>query len=153
MLSILAYHDPSHVVQGLDKVPAADQPPINVVRIAFQTMVFIGTFLAAVGALFVFVWWRKRRLPQSKWFLRAVVACGPLSVVALIAGWVTTEVGRQPWIVYQFMRTEQAVTGAGGIPVGYGTLVVVYICVAAMALVMLRRLGRKPLELELPDAA
>jgi cytochrome d ubiquinol oxidase subunit I len=153
LLSILAYHDPNAVVQGLDKVPTEDQPPINVVRISFQAMVFIGTFLAAVGALFVLVWWRKRRLPRSKWFLRAVVACGPLSVVALIAGWVTTEVGRQPWVVYQFMRTETAVTGAGGIPVGYGTLVVVYLCVASIALVMLRRLGRKPLELELPDAA
>jgi cytochrome bd ubiquinol oxidase subunit I len=153
LLSILAFHDPDAVVQGLDKVATDDQPPINVIRMAFQTMVFIGTFLALVGALFVFVWWRKKRLPQSKWFLRAVVACGPLSVVALISGWVTTEVGRQPWVVYEFMRTEAAVTGASGIPVGYGTLVVVYLCVATIAFVMLRRLSRKPLELELPDAA
>ena len=57
--------------------------------------------------------------PARTWFYRAVVAAGPLSVVALIAGWVTTEVGRQPWVVYGHMRTEQAVTGASGIPVGY----------------------------------
>ncbi len=153
LLSILAFHDPDAVVQGLDEVPTDDQPPINVVRLAFQTMVFIGSGLAAIGALFVFVWWRKRRLPRSRWFLRAVVACGPLSIVALIAGWVTTEVGRQPWIVYEIMRTEQAVTGAGGIPIGYAALVIIYLCVASIALVMLRRLGRRPLELETGDAS
>ncbi len=134
-------------------MPAEDQPPINVVRIAFQTMVFIGTGLALIGALFVFTWWRKGRLPKSKWFLRAVVACGPLSIVALIAGWVTTEVGRQPWVVYEIMRTEQAVTGASGIPIGYVTLVVIYLAVASIAFVMLRRLARKPLDVETPDAA
>jgi cytochrome bd ubiquinol oxidase subunit I len=152
LLSILAFHDPDAQVQGLDRVPADDQPPINVVRLSFQTMVFIGTFLAAIGVLFIVVWWRKRRLPRSRWFLRAVVACGPLAVVALIAGWITTEVGRQPWIVYEIMRTEQAVTGAGGIPVGYAALVVIYLFVASIAFVMLRRLGRRPLELEVPDA-
>jgi cytochrome bd ubiquinol oxidase subunit I len=148
LLSILAFHDPDAKVQGLDRVGSDDQPPINVVRLSFQTMVFIGTFLAAIGALFVSTWWRKRRLPRSVWFLRAVVACGPLALVALIAGWVTTEVGRQPWIVYEVMRTEQAVTGASGIPVGYGALVVIYACVIAIAIAMLRRLGRRPLELE-----
>ena len=71
---------------------------------------------------------------------------GPLSVVALIAGWVTTEVGRQPWVVYGQMRTEEAVTGAGGIPVGYATLVVVYLALAAAAVWMLRRLARSPLQ-------
>ena len=55
-----------------------------------------------------------------------MVAAGPLSLVALLAGWITTEVGRQPWIVYRVMRTSDAVTGASGIPVGYATLAVVY---------------------------
>ena len=72
------------------------------------------------------LWFRLRRLPRSRWFYRAVVAAGPLSVVALIAGWITTEVGRQPWIVYGVMRTSDAVTGASGIPVGYATLALVY---------------------------
>ena len=63
-------------------------------------MIGIGTFLAALGSFFIFVWLRTRRLPRSKWFFRALLAAGPLSVVALIAGWITTEVGRQPWIVY-----------------------------------------------------
>ena len=110
-------------------------------RIAFQTMVGIGTFLALLGALFVFVRLRHGRLPRSKWFFRAVVVAGPLSVVCLIAGWVTTEVGRQPWIVYGFMRTEQAVTGAGPIPWGYAALVIVYVLVAGGVVWILRRLA------------
>ena len=70
---------------------------------------------------------------------------GPLSLVALIAGWVTTEVGRQPWIVYHVMRTEQAVTGAGGIPVGYGVLAAVYVALAVAVWWVLRRLAAAPL--------
>jgi cytochrome d ubiquinol oxidase subunit I len=69
-------------------------------------------------------------------------------VVALISGWVTTEVGRQPWVVYQVMRTSQAVTGARGIPVGYGTLVFVYFLLIAAVAWILWRLARKPLGLE-----
>ena len=107
-------------------------------------MVAIGTALAALGAWFLWSWWRRRRLPESPWFHRALVAAGPLSVVALIAGWVTTEVGRQPWVVYEVMRTEQAVTGADGVPVGFATLGLVYVGLAAIAFVMLRRLGREP---------
>ena len=78
--------------------------------------------------------------------MRALALAGPLSVVALICGWITTEVGRQPWIVYEIMRTEEAVTGASGIPVGYATLVVVYLGLAAIAGVMPRRLARRPME-------
>ena len=73
-------------------------------------------------------------------------------MVALISGWVTTEVGRQPWVVYRVMRTPQAVTGARGIPVGYGTLVFVYVLLAAAVAWILWRLARKPLELE-PSAS
>jgi cytochrome bd ubiquinol oxidase subunit I len=148
MLSILAYHDPDATVTGLDSVPPDDRPPVNVVRIAFQTMVGIGTFLALLGVVYLYVRLRRRRLPRSVWFYRAVVLAGPLSLVALIAGWITTEVGRQPWIVYGVMRTEQAVTGADGIPVGYGTLVAVYLGLAGIVAWLLRRLSRIPLELE-----
>jgi cytochrome bd ubiquinol oxidase subunit I len=75
------------------------------------------------------------------------VIAGPLSVVALICGWVTTEVGRQPWVVYEVMRTSEAVTGAGGIPVGYATLALVYLGVGIGVAWILRRLARAPLEL------
>src|SRR3954464_5691325 len=148
LLSLLADHKINARVEGLDAVPARDRPPVNVVRFAFQTMVGIGTLLALLGLVYIGVRIRRRRLPRSTWFYRAVALAGPLSVVALISGWVTTEVGRQPWVVYRVMRTSQAVTGARGIPVGYGTLVLVYVLLIAAAAWILWRLPRKPLELD-----
>jgi cytochrome d ubiquinol oxidase subunit I len=144
LLSLLAYHDPDAVVQGLDTVPESDQPPVNVVRISFQLMVGIGTALAGLALWYLFVRLRRGRPPASRWFYRAVVAAGPLAVVALIAGWVTTEVGRQPWVVYGVMRTEEAVTGADGILFGYGALVLVYVGLAAVTFWALRRIARAP---------
>jgi cytochrome bd ubiquinol oxidase subunit I len=146
LLSLLAFHDPNATVEGLDRVPPEDRPPVNVVRVSFATMVGIGVLMALFGVWLLIVWLRRRELPAGRWFLRAVAALGPLSVVALIAGWVTTEVGRQPWVVYGFMRTEDAVTGADGIPLGYAALVVIYIALAAATVWLLRRLARTPLE-------
>jgi cytochrome d ubiquinol oxidase subunit I len=154
LLSLLAKHDPNARIVGLDSVPPDDRPPVNIVRYGFQTMAAIGTFLALLGVVFIWTWYRKRRLPASPWFFRAVMIAGPLSFVALIAGWVTTEVGRQPWIVYEIMRTEQAVTAAGGLAVGYVVLVAVYLALAVAVAWLLRRLARKPPESEVAgDAA
>ncbi|MDX6491391.1 MAG: cytochrome bd ubiquinol oxidase subunit, partial [Gaiellaceae bacterium] len=129
---------------GLDAVAPADRPPVNVVRYAFQTMVGIGTGLALLSVLYLAARVLRKRLPESTWFYRALVVAGPLSVVALIAGWVTTEVGRQPWIVYHVMRTSEAVTGADVIPVGYATLALVYLALAAGVAWVLLRLSRTP---------
>jgi cytochrome d ubiquinol oxidase subunit I len=155
LLSILAEHDPNARIQGLDAVPADDRPPVNVVRFAFQAMVGIGTALAALGVLYVATWWRRGRLPRSRWFYRAVIAAGPLSLVALLCGWVTTEVGRQPWVVYEVMRTERAVTNAGGLPYVFGALLVVYLGLVAIAVGLVRRLAKRPPrdELEAAEAA
>jgi cytochrome d ubiquinol oxidase subunit I len=152
LLSLLAFHNPNAVVQGLNTVPVADQPPVNVVRFAFQTMVGIGTLLALLAVVFLVVRWRRGRLPNSRRFYQAVVLAGPLAYIALVAGWVTTEVGRQPWVVYRVMRTSEAVTGAGAIPIGYGTLMVVYVGLYAAVAWFLRRLSRVPIEAG-PDAA
>ena len=149
LLSFLAYHNFNATVQGLDSVPADDRPSaINVIRYAFETMVGIGTLLAVIAAAHLFFWIRRRRLWQNKWFLRAIVAAGPLSVVALIAGWVTTEVGRQPYVVYGLMRTTDAVTGADGIPVGYATLALVYVALGFAVFWLLRRIAKTPIESE-----
>jgi cytochrome bd ubiquinol oxidase subunit I len=145
LLSLLAYHNPNATVAGLDTVPKDRQPPINVVRISFQAMVGVGTLLALLGVWLLAVRVRRRRLPESRWFYRAVAIAGPASVLALIAGWVTTEVGRQPWVVYRVMLTSHAVTGARGIVVGYATLAAVYLGVACGVLWVLRRLARTPL--------
>lgn len=144
LLSFLAYHDPDATVQGLETVPEDDWPPINVVRMSFQTMVGIGTGLAALAAWFLWIWFRRRRLPETKWFYRAVMVAGPAAVVALIAGWVTTEVGRQPWVVYGVMRTEQAVTGADGVVFGFGALFAVYAVLIVTVFWVLRRIARQP---------
>ena len=145
MLSLLAFHSWNAPVKGLETVPPAQRPPINVVRLSFQTMVGIGTLLALLGVVYLVVRVRRRRLPDTPWFYRAVVVAGPAATVALIAGWVTTEVGRQPWVVYRVMPTADAVTGAHGIAVGYGTLVVTYLAVAGGLVWILRRLASMPL--------
>jgi cytochrome d ubiquinol oxidase subunit I len=146
LLSLLAYHDPDARVQGLDSVPAEQRPPVNVVRVAFQVMVAIGTVLALLGVVYVVARIRRRPMPESPWFYRAVVAAGPLALTALIAGWIVTEVGRQPWVVYQYMRTSEAVTGAGGIPIGYATLALVYLGVAVAVVWIMRRLAARPMD-------
>jgi cytochrome d ubiquinol oxidase subunit I len=146
LLSLLAFHSSNATVEGLDAVAPADRPPVNVVRFAFQTMVGIGTLLAALAAVFLAVRIRTKRLPRSVWFYRALAAAAPLSLVALIAGWVVTEVGRQPWAVYRVMRTSEAVTGAKGIPVGYATLAATYLALAIGVGWVLRRLARAPID-------
>jgi cytochrome d ubiquinol oxidase subunit I len=144
-LSLLAFHDPDAEVQGLDAVPEADRPPVNVVRISFQTMVAIGTFLAALSAWYLYSRTRRKQVPSGVWFYRLLVLAGPASLVALIAGWVTTEVGRQPWVVYGVMRTEEAVTAADGIPVGYATLALFFACLIVAVGWILRRLAGAPM--------
>jgi cytochrome bd ubiquinol oxidase subunit I len=153
LLSLLADHSWNATIKGLNTVPARDRPPVNVVRFSFQTMVLIGTLLALLAVLYV--GWRlwRRRLPRSRWFYRAIIAGGPLALVAAIAGWITTEVGRQPWIVYGVMRTSQAVTGANGVPVGYATLAAVYVALAIAVAWVLRRISRVPLPAAEPELA
>jgi cytochrome bd ubiquinol oxidase subunit I len=152
MLSLLADHDPNATVEGLDAVPPQDRPPVGVVRNSFTVMVFAGSAMAALALFYLLVWFRRARLPRSKWFYRAVVVAGPLALCALIAGWITTEVGRQPWVVYNVMRTDEAVTGASGIPVGYATISAVYLGLAIVAFWLLRRLARTPREDEIGEA-
>ena len=152
LLSLLVDHDPNGTVLGLDTAPPDERPPVNVVRISFQAMVGIGSALFLLAAVYLATWWRRRRPPRSVWFYRAAVAAGPLAVVALISGWITTEVGRQPWIVYRIMRVEDAVTGAGGIPFGYAFIVLLYSALTAIAVWMLRRLARSPLSEDVAGA-
>jgi cytochrome d ubiquinol oxidase subunit I len=144
LLSLLAFHSWNATIKGLDIVPVADQPPINIIRFAFQAMVGVGSLLALLAVVFLFILWRYRRLPITRWFYLAVAVSGPLSYLALISGWVTTEVGRQPWVVYGVMRTNAAVTGATSIPVGFGLLAAAYAVLIVCTLWALRRLAGSP---------
>src|SRR4051794_20501595 len=131
-------------VTGLDSVPAKDRPPANtLLHLAFDAMVGICTALMALGAWLGVAWWRRRDLPKSRWFLRASALAGAASILALECGWIVTEVGRQPWIVYEILRTKDAVTTAGGVPVMFAAILVLYAAVGTTAILVLRAMARR----------
>ena len=109
-LSFLAYGDVDAPVTGLDAFPRADWPPVRELHLAFDAMVGTGTAMAGIAVLAAVLVLRRRRLPDDRWFLWLLVASGPLGLVALEAGWLVTEWGRQPWIVHGALRTADAVT-------------------------------------------
>jgi cytochrome d ubiquinol oxidase subunit I len=138
-LSFLAFHDFEAEVKGLEAFPRADWPPVPVVHLAFEVMVGCGSALAAVSVLAGLLAWRRRGLPDQRWFLRLLVACGPLGFIALEAGWTVTEVGRQPWIVRGVMRTAEAVTPMPHLAVPLTVFTLLYVFLAFVVVYMLRR--------------
>jgi cytochrome bd ubiquinol oxidase subunit I len=139
-LSLLARLNPHATVQGLDAVPASDQPSlVTVVHLSFDLMVSIGFGLLALGAWLAWTWWRRRELPRSRWFLLAVAVSGVAAVAAMELGWVTTEVGRQPWIVYHVLRVANAVNPEPGIQYGYYGVVAIYTVLTVVTIAVLRR--------------
>lgn len=141
--SVLAQNSFQEPVPGLDTIPEEDRPPVTLTHLAFQTMVGIGTLLAGTVALFWLLRWRGRDLLRNRWFLRAIAVSGPLAVVALEAGWIATEVGRQPWIVYGHMRTTEAAGDYSGLWWLLGITTVVYAAMTAGAIVVLRSMARR----------
>jgi len=153
LASLLAYNDPNATIVGLQDIPADERPPAAIVHTSFQVMVAIGTALALLLGWAAWRRWRDGGWPlERRWFLAALVAGGPLAVVALEAGWITTEVGRQPWIVYGLVRTEDAVTTVGNLLPGFAVLVTVYGLMTVGAVVVLRTMSRRWREGEEPDA-
>jgi cytochrome bd ubiquinol oxidase subunit I len=116
-------------------------------------MVAIGFALLALSAVFAFVWWRRRRLPETPWFWRAAALAGAGAAFAVEAGWVTTEVGRQPWVVYGVLRTADAVNPAPGLRWGFYLVTAVYVVLTAITIVVLRRMTRStPVPDEITEA-
>jgi cytochrome d ubiquinol oxidase subunit I len=131
-------------VTGLNQIPKNNQPPANtMLHWAFDTMVGISSLLILLAAWFAIAWYRKRDLPTTKWFLRAVALSGIAMIVAIECGWIVTEVGRQPWIVQGYMRTSQAVTPAKGIWWVFAGTLAIYATVAVIAIIVLRGLSRR----------
>jgi cytochrome d ubiquinol oxidase subunit I len=131
-------------VTGLDSVPSDERPPANtMLHLAFDAMVGICSALIALGLWLGIAWWRRRDIPSTPWFLRATAVSGVASVVALECGWIVTEVGRQPWIVYKVMRTKDAVTEADGVWVSLTVVVVLYTVLAIATVIVLRAMARR----------
>ncbi len=145
-LSWLAYGDPNAVVRGLKDVPEQDRPNTLLVHLAFQAMVGIGFGLLALGAWALAARLRRGRLPEGRWFLRAALVAGPAAFVAIEAGWIVTEVGRQPWIVQSLLRTADAVTTRPGIAWHLSATILIYTLLGTACAVLLVRLARSPRE-------
>ncbi len=140
---------PDTVVTGLDSVPAEDRPTraaVNIVHLAWDTMVGLGTALTLLALWFAVLWWRRRaEIVNSTWLLRAAVIAPIAAYLCLEAGWVVTEVGRQPWIVYEILRTEDAVTNASASLVwtSFTTILVLYALLATGCVLVIRAMTRR----------
>ena len=141
-LSLLVTHDPNGEVIGLQTVPPDLRPPVNIVHLAYNTMVGIGSALALLALWYGWTWWKRHRLPHSVWFLRATAVSGAAAVLAMETGWVTTEVGRQPFIVYGILRTADAVSPAPGIAFGFLAVTLIYAVLTVLTVFVMRRLAR-----------
>ena len=141
--SLIARNSLTKPVEGLSSFPVQDRPPVNITHVAFQSMVGIGTLLMVAAVVFWVARWRGRDLLQHPWFLGFAAGSGVLAVVAMEAGWIATEVGRQPWIVYGFMRTPEAAGENSGLWWLLGTTALVYTLLTIGAVVVLRSMARR----------
>jgi cytochrome d ubiquinol oxidase subunit I len=138
-LSLLVGHNPETEVVGLEHFPRDQWPNVRLVHWSFDIMVGTGSLMFAVAAWVAWIWWRTRRLSDSKWLLRVLVCCAPLGFIAVETGWFVTELGRQPWIIFGFMRTRDAVTPMPGLVVPFTTFTTVYLLLAVIVIFLLRR--------------
>lgn len=144
-LSILVARDPNAEIMGLNDVPRDLWPNIAVVHISFQLMVGSGLAILGLCPLYWLVRWRRRE--EGRWLLRGLVLSGFFAVTAMEAGWIVTEVGRQPWIVYNIIRTSDVVTPAPGVWWTFVSFVALYLLLAVTLVWLLLRLATgRPLE-------
>jgi cytochrome bd ubiquinol oxidase subunit I len=139
LLSLLAHRDPDATVTGLEEFPRDRWPSVQAVHLAFDVMVALGLALLALAGWAAWLAGRRRRLPDTRWFLRALVVAAPAGFVAIEAGWVVTEMGRQPWTIYGVMRTAEAVTPMPGLAVPFALFTGVYVLLSVVLVSLLRR--------------
>jgi cytochrome d ubiquinol oxidase subunit I len=142
-LSLLAFHDVDAEVRGLNDFPQDEWPPISIVHASFQLMVALGTAMAVVSLWAVWTAWRHRTLVGQRHLLAAIAAVAPFGFVATEAGWVVTEVGRQPWVVQGVIRTADAVTPMPGLWIPFGVFVGLYVGLAAIVILLIVALVRE----------
>jgi cytochrome d ubiquinol oxidase subunit I len=138
-LSFLAHGDFESEVTGLDKIKPENQPPVAITHYAFQIMVGMGMAMMLISMIYFLALWKKRDWLGSKWLLKLFVFATPLGFIAVEAGWTVTEVGRQPWIIYNVMRTADAVTPMPGIAYSFYLFTAVYASLAIFVAFMLYR--------------
>jgi cytochrome d ubiquinol oxidase subunit I len=124
-LSLLAFHDPDAEVTGLDRIPRDEWPNVPLVHLSFQIMVALGAYLALVSLWWAWLLWRRADIAGRR-FLQAVALATPMGFIAVEAGWMVTELGRQPWVVYGVYRTADAVTPMPGLVVPFLTFTLLY---------------------------
>ncbi|MDB6004136.1 MAG: Cytochrome bd oxidase subunit, partial [Prosthecobacter sp.] len=138
-LSILVGGKADTQVPGLDSVPRDQWPNVKLVHWSFDAMVGCGLAMLGVALWAGWVWWRKQPLKKSPWLLRAFLIASPLGFIALETGWMVTELGRQPWIVYNFMLTKDAVTPMDGLVVPFTVFTLVYLFLSVILVFLLKR--------------
>jgi cytochrome d ubiquinol oxidase subunit I len=145
-LSILAFHDPRAEVKGLNDFPRDVWPPVAAVHLSFQVMVALGSLLALVALAFGVLAWRGGwRVPTDRRFLGAVVLAAPAGFVALEAGWLVTELGRQPFTAWGVLRTSQSVTPVEGLALPFWIFTALYLFLGVVTIALLRRqIARAP---------
>ena len=144
-LSLLAFHDPHAVVQGLDQVPETEWPNVPAVYFSFRLMVALGTYLALVALWAGWLAWRRRDLAHNRWLMRATALATPMGFIAVEAGWMVTELGRQPWVIYGVLRTRDAVTPMPGLIVPFAMFTLLYCFLGAIvARLLYRHVVRSP---------
>jgi cytochrome d ubiquinol oxidase subunit I len=139
MLSFLVHDDFKTEVKGLDKIPVKDQPPVAITHYAFQIMVGLGMIMLALGILYFIAIWKKRPWLTKGWFLKLFIYATPLGFIALEAGWTVTEVGRQPWIIQDVMRTADAITPMPGIQYSFYLFSFIYFTLSIAVIYLLQR--------------
>ena len=145
LLSVLAHGDPQAEVTGLDRVPRDEWPNVLLVHLSFQAMVGLGTFMMAITAWAAWLTWRGRELAEHRGFLRGTALATPMGFLAVEAGWMVTELGRQPWIVHGVMRTADAVTPMPGLVVPFTFFTLLYSALTvAVVWLMYRQIAKSP---------
>ncbi len=138
-LSLLSFHDPNAEVKGLKDFARENWPNVALVHYNFQAMVGCGILMMLVAAWSALLWWKKRSLPDSDVFLKALILTSPLGFIALETGWMVTELGRQPWVVHNIIRTRDAVTPMPGLIVPFTTFTILYIVLMIIVIFLIRR--------------
>ncbi|WP_276502318.1 cytochrome ubiquinol oxidase subunit I [Terrimonas pollutisoli] len=139
LLSFMAFGDFNAEVKGLDQIPADYHPPVAITHFAFQVMVGLGMAMMLLAIIYFIAVWKKRNWLTSKWLLNLFVLATPMGFIAVEAGWVVTEVGRQPWIIYGVMKTVDAVTPMPGIVYSFYIFTAIYISLSMIVIFMLYR--------------